>query len=659
MKNKLLYIFLMFFAPVFYTGCDYLDKQPDDMKTDEMIWSSRVETEKYLYNVYSQIPAASLQQSDPWLGCSDEIDLTWNVYPTYNINLGNWNPSTNFYVKWSNYYRAIRASFTFENNVDKCPELSDDLKTQYKAEIKFLRGFYYWYIIRQYGPAVLIKKATQVDEDWNTYSRAPLDECVDYICQMMDEAETGLPLTWNDNKVWLGKPTKLACKAIKAEALLLAASPQWNGNTEYADFKNKDGKLLASTTYDEAKWKKAAAAALEVINLSTSAGIKLYKNNENGDGTTFNPYKSVRDAILKNWNCEIIFGRSQALADQNGWAVHASPGPNNLGGVGPTQRIVDAFYMKNGRTIDDPQSGYVETGFAANGDDNWNPQNLNPTADRTKMIAAVRSGDSWGHWPGEWNMYANREPRFYASILYNKRVIPQLTDDVVKRNYYSSNTTAAKQQDGYGRVELYYGGVSRSSGSYTFYPRTGYLALKNVDPQANMRDRVYSTPHCEIFIRYAKVLLNYIEALNEYDPGNADIAKYWNLIRERAGIPGIFDVYPGIKGNKDQQREYILRERQIELCFETDRYFTTRRRWLSHTPDTGGDSDVSRKYGDGGRMWGMNINGGVTTTNSFAYTGFYTRTAFETRVFEKKMYLFPIPQTEVEKGTALVQNPWW
>ncbi len=656
MNNKLLYISL-FVLVLILGGCDYLEKEPDDMKTDEMIWKSRVETEKYLYNIYSQIPAASLQQNDPWLGCSDEIDLTWNVYPTYNINLGNWNPSTGFYNKWSSYYRAIRASFIFENNVDKCPEISDDLKFQYKAEVKFLRGYYYWLILRQYGPAVLIKESTKIDEDWNAYSRAPFDECVSYIIEMMDQAETGLPLTWTDNKVWLGKPTKLACKAIKSEVLTTAASPQWNGNKDYASFKNQNGTLLANTTYDENKWKKAAAASLDVINSAASAGVRLYKNNENGDGTVFNPYKSVRDVILKNWNCEVIFARSNALAGQNGWAVHASPGPNNLGGVGPTQRIVDAFYMKNGRTIEDSQSGYVESGFTTTGGEFWNPKNLNVTTDRIKMIADIRSGDAWGHWAGDWSMYANREPRFYASILYNKRIIPQLPDDVVKRNYYSTSNTTVKQQDGYARVELYYGGISRSSGSYTFFPRTGYLALKGVDPQANMRDRVYSAPQCEIFIRHAKVLLNYIESLNEYDPGNADIAKYWNMIRERAGIPGIFDVYPEIKGNKDQQRELILRERQIELCFETDRYFTTRRRWLADNPDTSGDTD--RKFGEGGRMWGMDINAGVITTNSFAFTGFYKRTAFETRVFEKKMYLFPIPQTEIEKGTSLVQNPWW
>src|SRR5690606_7300406 len=118
-------------------SCDFLEKEPDDMKTDTMIWKSRVETEKYLYNVYSQMPMPLNHNDAPWLGLSDEVDLTWNVYPTYNINLGNWNPNTNYYNRWPNYYKAIRASFVFENNVDKCPELSDALKIQYKAEAKF------------------------------------------------------------------------------------------------------------------------------------------------------------------------------------------------------------------------------------------------------------------------------------------------------------------------------------------------------------------------------------------------------------------------------------------------------------------------------------------------------------------------------------------
>lgn len=652
MKRTIYFILLI--IPFLWQCSDYLDKQPDDMKTDEMVWRSRAETEAYLYNIYSTITPYSLHQQDPWLGCSDEIDLSWAVYPTYKINLGNWNPSVNYFNLWGHHYKGIRSSFVFEKNVDRCKEISAELKTQYKAEVKFLRGYIYWLLIRQYGPVPLIKELLPLESDWNI-PRAPYDECVDYICQMMDEAEKDLPLHWHDNDIWYGKPNKIVCKAVKSQVLTMAASPQWNGNKEYAEFKNLDGTPLVNTTYDENKWKKAAQASLDVIKISENnpeARLGLYKNAEGAD---FSPYKSVRDVILKNWNCEIIFGR---ICDQGGWEIHASPGPYNLGGVGPTQRVVDAFYMENGRTIDDPLSNYSEEGFASEGGQHWNPKNYNVTTDRVKMIRDIRNGDAWGHWPGDWNMYANREPRFYASILYNKRIIPQLTEDATKRDGFSST----KNKNGYGRVELYYGGLSRSgtSGSYTFYPQTGYLALKNCNPMSDMSQGARIIPlRMDIYIRYATILLNYIEALNEYDPTNPHIKKYWDMIRERAGLPSIFDTYPEIKGNKEKQLEYILRERQVELCFETDRYFTSRRRWLAGTPDTGDANDARRKWGDGGRMWGMDINAGDAKTNDFSFTGFYKRVPFETRVFNKAYYLFPIPQSEIERNLQLVQNPWW
>ncbi|WP_080902974.1 RagB/SusD family nutrient uptake outer membrane protein [Parabacteroides sp. Marseille-P3160] len=656
MKKQI--IILVAVLSCMFAGCsDFLDKQPDDMKTDDMVWSSRTEVEGYLANVYAAIPLHNLHQDDPWLGCSDEIDLSWTVYNTYGINLGNWNPSSGFYNKYSLWYRAIRASFVFENNVDKCDELGKDLKIQYKAEVKFLRGYYYWLLLRQYGPVVLLKELQSGDTDYASLMRAPFDECVDYICQMMDEAEKDLPLHWRDNTSWMGKPNKMVCKAIKSQVLLLAASPQWNGNEEYEDFKNPDGSQLANTIYDENKWEKAAAASREVINISEQnpeAKLRLYKNNENGDDE-FNPYKSYVDVQLIKWNCEIIWG-AYGNYNTEAWMIHTTPGPKTLGGVGPTQRLVDAFLMENGKTIDDPNSGYIKDGFSTTPNKHWNPQNraVNTEDGRKKMIADIRQCDAWGHWAGDWNMYANREPRFYASILYNRRIIPQLPDDIDKRNYFNT----AGQKDGYARAELYYGGVSRQSGSYTFFSRTGYLAFKNNDPMANMYDRIFPQQYMNVFIRYAEILLNYIEALNEYDPSNADIRKYWDMIRERAGIPSVFSTNPEIAGNKDLQREFIIRERQIELNSEGDRYFTTRRRWLAHTPDQGGATD-DRKYGDGGRMWGMDINAGDPASNNFSFSGFYNVVPFETRIFRKEYYLFPIPQTEIDMSKKLVQNPWW
>ena len=229
-----------------------------------------------------------------------------------------------------------------------------------------------------------------------------------------------------------------------------------------------------------------------------------------------------------------------------------------------------------------------------------------------------------------------------------------ISTDASLRNRY--NAVNASQQDGWGRVELYYGGTS-NSGSGQNFSMTGFLPQKRI-VNANFYEYTMPGKYVSIYIRYAQILLDYIEALNEYDPNNTDIEKYWDQIRTRAGLPSIFETYPEIRGDKKQQREYILRERQIELNFEGDRYYTTRRRWLSSTEDTG-DAKDKRKYGDGGRMWGLSIRAGNPSTNNFKSTEFYTRTAFETRVFRKEYYLFPIPQNEIEKSPALVQNPWW
>ncbi len=641
MKTKIaIYIYFAFCLLPLASCSDFLDKMPDDQKTMDMVWKSRKETEAYLYNVYAKLPNEhAIWNAVPWIGASDEMDIVWERYMTASINVGNWSPANVLYDPWNDYYQAIRSSFVFENNVDKCFELTDALKKQYKAEVKFLRGYYYWRLLQQYGPFVLIEEETKFDEDWNKFPRTPYETCVAYICRMMDEAKDSgaLPLTWKVDQKWLGKADQMACLAVKSQVLLMAASPQWNGNQDYISFKNHDGTPLANTIYEENKWRDAADAAKAVITAAESApkghSIKLYKNNENGD-PTFNPYKSVRDLHLVKWNSEVLWATTKG--DIDGLEKHVTPRPGGWNGVGPTQRIVDAFYMANGKTIDDPTSGYQEAGFASVAHPKWENDNIDE----------IQSGNSWGHRIGEWNMYANREARFYASILYNGRPLPQVSKE--DRDMYSSS----KNKNGWGRTELYAKGLSGSGASD--HTNTGYLLLKFINPNSNPYRNQFSAWRQHTYIRLAEIYLNYIESLNEYDPGNSDIEKYWDMLRNRAGLPSIFSTYPTIKGDKDKQREYIVRERQVELCFESDRYFTTRRRLLSDKIDTK-RPEARRMYGDAGPIYGMNIMAGA----DFNSTDFYTRTPFETRVFTKKMYLFPISQNEMDRNRSMVQNPGW
>ncbi len=661
MKDKIKILFISLLgALLMLSGCDFLDIEPHGELDDKAVWSSKIQVDKIMASMYSAMDVLNLHQDEPWVGLSDECDLAWAVYSTFSKNLGNWSEYDTFGDKYERKYQAIRQTLELEQNIHRCTEIGAIEQRNYIAEARFLRAYYYWQLLRQYGPIVLMDDVYSYNSDFSQFMRSPYDECVDHIVDLLKQAEEGF---YDDfpSATDIARPRKITCKALKSIVLHHAASPQFNGGyAKYANFKNPDGVQLISTTYDENKWKKAAAAAKEVITMAEESpnSLGLYSNANDIHSPQHNPYLSYQEALLSAWNKEIIWGRSLSNGTQ-AWIIHAHPSPTNLGGVAPTQRLVDAFLMSNGKPIEDPNSGYVENGWATEAHPNWNPNKRNITTQTGKegIITDSRNGTAYGHWVGHWNMYANREPRFYASVLYNMRMILPLPTDAARRNVYSSNNN----QDGLGRVEFYYGGKSRPTGNDS-YPKSGYLTMKKVDPTCEQgvgSERKYPRVYTDVHIRYAQILLNYIESLNEYDPQNPDIKTYWDLIRTRAGVPGAFEASPEIKGNKDLQREFIIRERLIELNMEGDRYFTTRRRLLADKVDTNSKPGYE-KFGDGGPMYGMDVNTGSTAGNSFSFEGFYQRVPFETRVFREEFYLFPIPgkQVDISQG-KIVQNPGW
>src|SRR5690606_9228193 len=154
----------------------------------------------------------------------------------------------------------------------------------------------------------------------------------------------------------------------------------------------------------------------------------------------------------------------------------------------------------------------------------------------------------------------NREPRFYVSILYN------LSDWV-----YSEN--------GVTQVELYYTGSSGKQRGVENHSVTGYLNRKNVSPDSDVRNGRYDERPM-IYFRLGEVYLNYAVALTECRPGSTDITKYLNLLRERAGLPAI---EPGL--NDEEMRKRIRAERRVELAFECQRFFDTRRWKIAEETD--------------------------------------------------------------------------
>lgn len=615
--NRLLILLTL---PVLFSSCykDFLDQVPDDRLTLEEVFNRRDLSEGWLANVYNDIMDESHRTNNvPWDVLSDDNDVSQRNAP-FRVNLGNWNASSNYWNFWEHYYKGIRSATTFINNIDGNEQILEDregptLIKRRKAEARFLRAFFYSEILKQYGPFIIIGDQ-EIDPDLPLndaqmqFSRSSYDECVDYIVSELNLAKTDLDVYQyfeGDQSLEseMGRASKLLCQAVKSKLLLYAASPLFNGNTDYSNFINKDGKPLISKIYDAEKWKKAADAAKVIIDYAEASGGKLALFKKFKADGTIDGYLSYRDVFLDSWNCEWIQARGYNRLD----SYQRSCTPRFASGfasMGPTQQLIDAYRMNDGRS---PITGYnsggapmidVSTGYSEEGFSTF----LAPGATRSKTT---------------FNMYVNREPRFYATVTYSG-------SDWI-------NTTSSV---GVREVELYYTGESGKGGSHD-YSETGYLFRKNITPTYHPVNNYIRRPH--VMMRYAEILLNYVEALNEYEPGNPDILKYLNQIRERGGIPVLVGSL-----TQAEMRQEIRKERRIELTMEHLRYFDTRRWKIAEQTDAG-------------PFYGMNVEAGTSNTDP----AFFKRTKFETRVFRKSFYLFPIPQAEIQRNKNLVQNPGW
>lgn len=592
---KMHYHFVLLTATVLLlAGCKkYLDQVPNDRITIEQVFQKKGPSEQYLANIYNYVPDESNQWSDnPWGANSDEMDATWSKYATYELNIGNISAGSVLFDRWGTYYRGIRSATYFINHIDNNAEIlavdGQQLIDQYKAEARFLRAYFYFLLMRQYGPVVLVgEKEIPADAPAEAmqFPRSPFDSCVDYVVSELDKAAAVLPKVPSSNgqpsDIQNGRITVGIALAVKARLLLYAASPLYNGNTEVASLQSKEGKPLINQTYDAQKWKRAADAAKAVIDLGL---YSLYKDPGN------DPVKSYQGVFLQAWNSEQIFNRKGN--GLGGWDVHCMPRQaGGWCGMGVTQEQVDAYFMSDGQPITSSPL-YSETGFT--------------TVNGVPVF----------------NMYMNREPRFYASVTYNN-------------SFFQGGTmTSAKA------ITFYAGSSNGKNGHPTDWTRTGYLIRKNVAPQTNAgsggNGQQFQRPIC--LFRLAEVYLNYVEALNEYDPANADILQYLNLIRTRAGIPAYGS--PGLPAPASQSamRSSIWQERRVELAFECHRWFDIRRWKIA--PQVMGP------------MHGMNIN---KDDNSF-----YTRVvASEHKFRTPASYWFPISQYDMDRSKLVVQNPGW
>jgi hypothetical protein len=555
-------------------SCNTFESEPLEWNTDQNVVDPADSIANGIkgefYAVYNKLPSLHTRLNSSYLDAATDDALATLDPGGYgslsNYRNGMLSPANITSLDgncWSNLYMGIRRANLFLRDIDGYPtstQLTAVMMTKMIAEVRVLRAYFYFELMKRWGGVPIIgDEVIDYNGTWNI-PRSSIDDVVAYIMkEISPESETScyndlydaMTSPPSENTGIYGRMNKGVVLGLISRIKLYLASPLYNPDN------NLD------------KWKEAAEAAKKVIDLN------LYKLNPN-----FMELFGKKESFP---NPEIIMVKeatsSSSLETNNSPCGYVNG--TCLGLTSPSQNLVDAFLTIDGKTIDDPTSGY-------------DPQ----------------------------NPYANRDPRLAYTVFCNGARWLQRP------------------------VETFNGGLDRNYRPNTFQTKTGYYLRKFLASNEE-RSTISGVAHHYYIIRYAEILLNYAEALNEVDP-NANATQIEDCliqIRKRAGInPGSDNRY-GLPAQYTQaeMRKIIRNERRIEMSFEEQRFWDIRRWKIADRDDAVMMKPVRgvqiTREGDG----------------SFVYK--YEDVAQST--FSEKMYWYPIARSEIQGNPNLTQNPGW
>ncbi len=323
-------------AALSVAGCnhDILDKQPIDRLSETAVWSDPNLVNTFVTSKYRDLGFGFNWNGSEvmWASMSDE-SMFKHDYGVWTINKSELTPSNLGILgyapteadgnlnPWAKNYRYIKDANTFFERIGDVPNLSTELRNQLTGEMKFLRAYRYFDLVRNYGGVPLITQTFALGSDFSGVTRSTVEESVNFVVKEADEAAALLPLSYAGNDI--GRATKGAALALKARMLLYATSPTYG---------------TAATPA------QAAAAAKAVIDLGQ-----------------YSLYPDYGQLFLTPRNAEIILDRTQTTSTDSYLGLERWNGPNGYGGWAgnmPTQNLVDAYETTDGKAISDPTSGY-------------------------------------------------------------------------------------------------------------------------------------------------------------------------------------------------------------------------------------------------------------------------------------------------------------
>ncbi len=606
---------------------DVLNQKAVDTFNTDLVFSDINVVNAYLGKCYDRMGG---NNDNGILGCREDLlsagtdELLGMQRPAEYVNLhGTMSPDQlgffadddkGGYLRWNNLYSNIQDVSNILSRIDavKLNPGQEGLKKQIKGESYFIRAYDYSTLLMVYGGAILSDKPYTLTTDFSTVKRSTIKETLDFILADIKFAIDTLPETGIEQ----GRATRAAAAALKSRVLLFCASTLTNGgwaeqaSNPLVSFPAGSQAALLIQARDAAKdfmdGKYGAFSLTGTISpppaILSDADVKSYADN----------YFSIFNQ-KGAWNNETIWGVQFPQTGGNYNASNKWYGPcgnHNWGNNNPTEPLVRAFEMADGSQFQW---------------DKYNPGDM----DLRTATAAELAVDPLR------NPYNGREPRFYASVLYDgapwqKRAADAATSDPlnqVQTGYYYENV---------GDAISYMVGVDTRQSKIEGWngTKTGYYIRKLLDPDVIGKD--FNNTNSWVEFRYAEILMNYAEACIEI--GNADLQNgitTMNMVRNRAGLPG------RITADQSVARNYVRHERNIEFFAEGRRFFDMRRWMIAEQVIENIYMMKIQHYKNGNIVWKYDKNDKE-----------------DDRIFtDKKFYWVPISSDEMKKAPQLVQNP--
>lgn len=641
MKNRIYTIIACFLATVIYSCSDVLNQAPDGKISLEEVFGDNDKTMYYLNTCYSSINAKGCLYffwsrgpvnwcDDSW--DADDLDVSWAASRRYydgnanasdfpaNYNAGD---SGNESVSWARSFQRIRNCAVFLQNIPNAKVNSESDRSRWTAEAHILRAYYYSELLMWFGCSLpIIREPYTYDADFSKVERSSFHDVVEFIVEDCDAALACEELPWRittDSEAM--RMTKAVAWAIKSRMTLFAASPLYNDGNNY--------------------WEEAYSVNKAAVQALESNGYALYdKLNQAavwGDEKAYLPTAASQyfneyfcnsgayaaDPADKETIYQLRDGANSDLANVDG--IGAILGYKT--GTCPSQELVDAFETIDGQPVLDLAKPYLDE------------QHLKPNYNSSNTTYDKN------------NPYANRDPRFYATVYYNgsKRYCNWSTE-AEKKSFENLGqgkgenvriiTTWDAYEDAKGNIINSPEPLMGRSMTGRTPTRTGYFQRKFLHPNSGVEMRINGARHKDY--RLAEIYLNFAEAA--MGAGHTDEAiTYVNKVRARAGMPGLPARLSG-----ENLRQRIHNERRVEFALEGNRYFDVRR-W--HKPDE--DLSATDRWITGAH---------ITHMQDGTYK--YERTILKERqCYTNKWLKMPIPLTEVNNMRAITgedwQNPGW